>query len=132
MTGDQRERKCRDTRGSAPWSRRGPPSFFWPAEALRIFASPSPSSSRNASFNIFSVGLDGIQKIRFAGLSSTEENHGIIEKEEEEEEEMEDQEQTKKKDLQQTQKPFARLRRRECQSYGTETERQSAEERSRR
>lgn len=59
----------------------------------------------------------------------------IMEEEEieEEKEEMEDQEQTKKKDLQQTQKPFARVCGEESvgrRRYGTE--RQSAEERSRR
>jgi len=68
-------------------------------------------------FNIFSVGLGGIQKIRFASLGRRRKsqnrheasaNHGgrggrqIEEEEIEEVEEMEDQEQTKKKDLQQT------------------------------
>lgn len=51
---------------------------------------------------------------------------------EEEEEEMEDQEQTKKKDLQQTQKPFARAVGKRALVGRYETERQSAEERSQR
>jgi len=61
------------------------------------------------------VGLDGIQKIRFAGLLSAEENHRIVmkpapimeagkeeadEQDETKGEVVEDQEQTKKKDLQ--------------------------------
>lgn len=56
----------------------------------------------------------------------------IMEEEEieEEEEEMEDQEQTKKKDLQQTQKPFARAVEKRVLVERYETERQSAEERS--
>lgn len=83
--------------------------------APRIQDSPFPSSSHSASFNIFSVGLDGIQKIRFAGLLSAEENHRIVmkpapimeagkeeadEQDETKGEVVEDQEQTKKKDLQ--------------------------------
>lgn len=46
--------------------------------ALRPRLLPFSSSSHNASFNIFSVGLDGIQKIRFVGLLSAEENHRIV------------------------------------------------------
>lgn len=45
------------------------------------------------------------------------------EEKEEEEEEMEDQEQTKKKDLQQTQKPFARATEKRVEWYETDSQR---------